>query len=197
MDKNLTHLLKPEIYLCKINSPVSDDIFFRLFSILNNEEKERILKKKSRKNAELSLIGNLLAKTAIKNCANIPIKEQKFILAEHGKPCLDGFCGVHFSISHSKDYAVCAVFGSPVGIDIEKIRSCPQTLMKKVCSPEELDFLLKSENQDSGFIKLWSQKEAAIKKSGGCIALSKLKSCNKEKNINSIKIDGYWLSVCY
>lgn len=196
MDINLTHLSKPQIYLCKINPPVSDDVFFKLLSALNDKEKEKILKK-SRKNAELSLIGNLLAKTAIKKCTNIPVKDQIFISAEHGKPYLEGFRGVHFGISHSKDYAVCAVFSSPVGIDIEKIRSCPQSLAKKVCSSEELDFLLKSENQASDFIKLWSQKEAAIKKNGRGILLSELKNCNKEKNIYSEKIDGYWLSVCY
>ena len=41
-------------------------------------------------------------------------------IAEGGKPYLVSEPGVHFSLSHSGDWAVCAIGDHPLGVDIEK-----------------------------------------------------------------------------
>lgn len=56
-----------------------------------------------------------------------------------GKPYLTDRTDVHFNISHSRNYAVCAVSDRPVGIDIEFIREIDIRVIKrflKNCTPE-------------------------------------------------------------
>ena len=43
----------------------------------------------------------------------------RFIYNGNGKPALEGFPEIHFSLSHCKQAVVCAVSELPVGIDVE------------------------------------------------------------------------------
>ena len=45
--------------------------------------------------------------------------ERMLTKGENGKPYLHGYPEIHFNISHSGAYAVCALAGIPVGIDIQ------------------------------------------------------------------------------
>ncbi len=45
---------------------------------------------------------------------------------EKGKPYFENQDNLHFSISHSSEYAACVIGNIPCGIDIEKISSIPQ-----------------------------------------------------------------------
>lgn len=64
------------------------------------------------------LVGEILAKTAIKKTFGIDIAKQNFTYTGHGKPYLLNYPDVHFNISHSGEYVACAVADSPVGVDI-------------------------------------------------------------------------------
>ena len=87
-------------------------------------------------------------------------------LNENGKPYLD-FC--YFSISHSGDFAVCAVSDFPVGVDIEHMQQLKKREKYMLFTPIESEYVNKSDSLNR-FYTLWTRKEAYIKAKGGVIA---------------------------
>ena len=117
-----------------------------------------------------------------------------FSTDNNGKPYLCNFKDIYFNLSHSGDYVVCVVSNKPVGIDIQKIINVEDLLMRRVCSEKEYEKIIESKDINNEFTKLWTQKEAVLKKSGIGIN-GDLKNCLKNINIQSFKLDNYWLSI--
>ncbi|MCR5421453.1 MAG: 4'-phosphopantetheinyl transferase superfamily protein [Lachnospiraceae bacterium] len=69
---------------------------------------------------------------------------------------------IHFSLSHSGDYAVCVLNDSPIGIDIESFRENTDNIAKRFFSPKELKY----SKDVPGFFKIWTLKESFMKITG-------------------------------
>lgn len=187
--------MTPEIYLVKVNSPIDENTFQYLLKFVHTEKRERILKQKIKQNADNMLIGEILAKIAVKKTFGIDIAKQKFAYSEYGKPYLLNYSNVHFNISHSGEYVACAVSDKPIGIDIQKIGEYNADVAKRVCNEKELVQIENSSDKASEFTKLWTQKEAVLKMHGTGIASGDIKNCLNNHNVESEKIEDYWVSV--
>lgn len=89
-------------------------------------------------------------------------------IAEGGKPYLVSEPGVHFSLSHSGDWAVCAIGDHPLGVDIEKCEPGRPDIASRFFHRDEvryLNSLLPSMREDA-FYKLWTLKESFVKATG-------------------------------
>ena len=75
---------------------------------------------------------------------------------------------VHFSLSHSGEYAVCAYGDRPLGIDFQKIRDTIPKHIKKILSKSEEMFLnsLEPYQKIEAFYRIWARKESLIKWDG-------------------------------
>lgn len=93
---------------------------------------------------------------------------------ENGKPHLAGGRSVHFNLSHSGTMAVCAVSGSPVGVDIERERHFSRRLSEYVFRPEEIRYVHEryGSSADAGFTELWTVKESVMKYFGAGIRMA-------------------------
>ncbi len=90
--------------------------------------------------------------------------DYEFTYNENGKPLLP-FC--YFSISHSGNYAVCAVSDNPVGVDTEVIRDIPFRNDYRLFTLEEVIYVNASEKEHNlRFFEVWTKKEAYIKAKG-------------------------------
>lgn len=106
---------------------------------------------------------------------------------ENGKPYLD-FC--FFSISHSGDFAVCAVSDFPVGVDIERMKGFKQRDKYMLFTPMESEYVNKSDPENR-FFTLWTRKEAYIKAKGGKISdAAKVELVTSELKLKD-KYDGF------
>ena len=87
-------------------------------------------------------------------------------VTERGKPYFrDG--DWHFSISHTKKHAFCALSEAPVGIDGEEAdRNINLRLAEKILSPSEKAQFDRAEDKRAALLKFWVLKEAAAKRSG-------------------------------
>lgn len=95
------------------------------------------------------------------------IEEQPvFEYGEHGKPLLAGHPDIHFNLSHCREAAICVVSHEPVGVDIESIRPLKESLARYVMNDEEMAQILHAENPALEFTRLWTRKEAVVKRSG-------------------------------
>ena len=86
--------------------------------------------------------------------------------SEQGKPHFPDHPDLHFNLSHSGNYALCALDEHPVGVDIELIRPHHPRLSQRICSAEELAWLDGQEAPLSALCQLWARKEALVKYHG-------------------------------
>lgn len=75
---------------------------------------------------------------------------------EGGKPFFPDFPHIQFNLSHSHGAAVCALHHFSVGVDVEKLRPAPRRLAMGM--------------EDEAFFRLWTAKEATVKRQGKGIA---------------------------
>ena len=138
----------------------------------------------------------LLAKT-FKNEFHENTSELRYKKDEKGRPYFENRTDIRFSLSHSGEYAVCAVSNEgDIGVDIEKIPT--DTKYEKV-KERFLSDGEKNRAGDSaeGFATVWTRKEAYYKYKGGQITdLDSEK--DKDVTYETFDIDGeYKISVCY
>ena len=89
----------------------------------------------------------------------------QLVMADNGKPYLIGL-PFHFSFSHCKGYAACAVDDKPVGIDIEIIHPRIAKVAHKFLNDQEKAMIaaLDEKDQLNQLAFLWAAKEAMYKK---------------------------------
>jgi len=89
----------------------------------------------------------------------------QLVMADNGKPYLIGL-PFHFSFSHCKGYAACAVDDKPIGIDIEIIHPRILKVAHKFLNEKEKSMIADLEQMDqlNQLAFLWAAKEAMYKK---------------------------------
>ena len=122
-----------------------------------------------------------------------------FKYGNHGKPFLQGYDGVHFSMSHCSNAVVCAVADFPLGVDVESLRPYNARLARYTMNDEELSFIESSPFSDVEFIRLWTMKEAVAKLSGRGISNLKNLLVGFNGNLKCVEEleKGYIYSVAY
>ena len=191
--------------LCKFNiNELSNEDFERYRMHMSAERRDRLDKLRFDEDKKRSLGGYMLAVRTLSEISGLA--ESDIVISEdgNGKP----FCehsDLHFSISHSGDFAVCAVGDRPVGVDIEKIRKVNMQSARRFASekeliyifghlPEKADFESNFPDTLERFFEVWTKKEAYGKMIGTGI-------CYDMKNADisdavCFSEDGYIIAVC-
>ena len=83
----------------------------------------------------------------------------------NGKLFLTGYSNLHVNLSHSGDYAVCAISDKPVGIDIQHCK--PYDGMITHCMhKDEISYIETNKNPSDAFYEVWTKKESLFKACG-------------------------------
>lgn len=106
-----------------------------------------------------SILGDVMMLTCIMEMTYSDLQSIKIEYSEHGKPYCTSH-NVHFSISHSGEYVICVADNKKVGADIERIKTVPDTLVKKIFSKDEAAWVGTSAER---FFEIWTAKEAYLK----------------------------------
>ncbi len=115
-----------------------------------------------------TVAGELLARYSVGQYLVNPAQEIILLFGEKGKPHIGNLENVHFNISHSGHYVVCAVADTEIGIDVERIRNVNLRIAERFFSPSEIDDLMAcdEETRMQYFITLWTIKESYLKAIG-------------------------------
>lgn len=90
----------------------------------------------------------------------------KICLGNRGKPYFEG-SPWHFSLSHTRGHAFCALSRTPVGIDAEELdRDIDLRLADKILSPGEKERFDAAADPRLALLTFWVLKEAAAKLTG-------------------------------
>ena len=91
-----------------------------------------------------------------------------FSVGENGKPYIENV-PVHFNLSHSGTFALCAVSDHEVGCDIERIARADLKIAKRFFTASEYASILAAPTEDEQnivFFRLWTLKESFLKVTG-------------------------------
>jgi 4'-phosphopantetheinyl transferase len=189
-----------EVYAVKLDKLIEKPKSNELILYLPEEKQDRIKRFYNQKDADRSLIADILIRAIIIRKTGISNKDIVFYNNEWNKPFLKDFNNFHFNISHSGNWVVCAIDDSSVGIDIEKIHLVEDyDIAKRFFSKAEYEALLRknSSQRMSFFYDLWSIKESYVKWVGKGLSIP-LDSFSIYLEDNAIKlITDNQYDICY
>ena len=107
----------------------------------------------------------------------INVSNLKVEFNENGKPLIEG---INFNISHSHNLVAVAISSHEVGIDLELIEDKDNSkIAKKIMNEEEYQKYLKNKEY---FYKVWTKKEAYLKRKGLALDFA----LNKDQKIEDV-----------
>lgn len=135
-----------------------------------------------------------------------PFDEQNIIKAKNGKPYLID-SSLFFNISHTNGLICCGISDSEIGVDCECIRDFNIKLLDKVCTHDEKQNILGSNDIKTSFFTHWVLKESYCKFTGQGISFNfrNIDFSLHDHNIQSARddiyfdvkfIDRFVISVC-
>lgn len=170
------------------------------------ERKEKILRYKLEQSRKQSLGAGLLLKWALKKHG---AAVEQLSYGVNGKPEAEG---VFFNLSHSGQWAVCAIGDGPVGCDVEEIASVREGIAERFFTENEVQHLaqFEGERRNEEFFRLWTLKESYMKMTGEGMSLGldrfefdmdgqptvKRDGEVCDCHIKEYKLPGYKLAVC-
>lgn len=156
---------KPKLSVFDARTLEDGSLYAKLYDAVSPQRRQKIDTLRFQKDRRLSLAAGHLLEQGLQE---LGVEEYEIQYGEYGKPYLQNIPDLHFSLSHSGNYAVCVFYHRPVGVDIQQIRPVSPALLKRVCTQEERRFL---EAQDpekvpEAFCRLWTAKESFMKLEG-------------------------------
>lgn len=155
-----------EVYLMQASVFADETLFRKGMQLVSAERAEKIRNFKNPAVARLSLGAGVLLAVVLEKHGR-KWEQDAIIQGEYGKPFLPN-TDFHFSLSHSGEYALCAVSDAPVGVDLQKVKETIPSKTKRILSSEEEQYLqtLPDTQKIEWFYRLWSRKESLIKWDG-------------------------------
>lgn len=102
-------------------------------------------------------------------------REMEYEIGTFGKPSLRYYEDIHFSLSHSGNYAICSIGDREVGNDVEFIKEGRMKVADRFFTEEELRWVYAVEDQsqrEERMFRIWTIKESFMKVTGRGMNLS-------------------------
>ena len=149
------------IYLFQELSTFSAQSFEKSLQLLPPERREYVLHFKQPEDQKRSVLAWLLLAYGLRKEYGMEAVPEVRKTAS-GKPFFSGKNMPYFNLSHSGDFVGCALHNQEIGLDIQKITEPRDSLIRRVCTPDELASLKSSLD----FCRIWAMKESAVKLTG-------------------------------
>ncbi len=140
-------------------------------ALLSTDEQERAHRFHFERDRTSFVVARSRVRKILGTCLGVAPDQIRFRYGTRGKPEIaEPARDLHFNLSHSGDWAVLAVAGDPIGVDLEKIdpRVRITELARRFFSAEDLEWLLAQPEQlrQRAFFRLWVTREAWLKATG-------------------------------
>lgn len=194
-----------DLYIAGINEIPIDDYEY-LTDRMSEYRRKKAIKYKIEQDKRLSILSSHLLDKALKKYG-LAEKNMKYSVNEFGKPYFANAEDLHFSISHSGDYAMVVMSDKKIGCDIQQLKEINISIVDRFFSDEEREYVKSTED----FFRVWTLKESFIKAIGKGLSLPLNSFCIKELSTAEPyceyngrlyrfkefdKIKGYKIAVC-
>lgn len=139
---------------------ISPEAVPQILVSLPSARREKVLSLREERKRLQSLAAGLVSRNLL---ASVGISDSLLAYKESGKPYIQNHPEWHISISHSGQYAVCAVSRSPVVVDIQRHGKIYPSILSRGYTPKERELCLRAQNQERTFYDLWARKECKAK----------------------------------
>ena len=153
-----------EVYLLNCNCFSDQELFLKGMGMVSSFRRKKVNHAKSPQAKYHRLGAGVLLDFALQRRGRFE-KEMEYKVDENGKPFFANCSNLFFSLSHSGDWAVCALSNKQVGVDVQVHSEYNARISERCFSKEDALALtrLTKKEQDREFTKLWVRKEACVK----------------------------------
>ena len=139
-----------KVYVTNITPLMNSDVYRYYYDRVGKYRQEKADRLKSAEDRARSVGAGAVLRFAVEDSTDLNYDLLDFKTTESGKPYIEND-PIFISLSHSGDYAVCAVSDSPIGVDIEQEREFSQKIKERFAKS----------------VLEWTKKEAKGKLTGG------------------------------
>ena len=153
---------------------LTEELFEHLIKLCPQALYRRLNRFVNHNDVKRCLLGYLLARWAISIETSQPLSTITIEKDKYGKPQCLTTPSIHFSISHSGPFVVCAVDDELIGIDVETVRQVNLSIIDDCFASNEQEYLLRTNDSgdsseaehNSTFFEIWTKKESYLKRDG-------------------------------
>ena len=158
--------METRLALASVEALRDPAVFALGLSTVSEQRREKVARLRAEVPRLLSLGAALLLDRMLADAGFPPAGA--FAFGEQGKPYLPDRPDVHFSLSHSGTWVLCALSDAELGCDVEGTRRFDPALARRFFHPDETAWLLSlpPREQDAAFLRLWTLKESYLKAVG-------------------------------
>lgn len=136
----------------------------KAYPLVSADRQKKISSYRFDKDKKLSCGVYLLLKKLLDE---INITNPLFKTEKYGKAYISNHSDIHFNVSHSGKYVVCAIADTPVGVDIEyNDPEIDLNIAKLYFFNSEYRRIIESDNSSNEFFNYWVLKESYMKYTG-------------------------------
>lgn len=184
----------------ELSATIDTPQFEKLLSLVPEEKQEKVSRFRFDIDKKLSLYSEVILRSILCQKLHQSNGEIAFQIGEQGKPYLSGD-PVFFNLSHTRNAIAVAVSHTPVGIDLERVETCPLQVADRFFTANERAYICSDlHGRDGRFYEIWTKKEAYIKYSGKGLSVA-LPSFDVLENktlplLKTVCLNGYAVSIC-
>lgn len=159
--------MRTRVFLAS-TKPLEDPVLYdRLYAAASETRKKKIDRCRFLSDRMQLLAAESLLQLAWRE-AGRPADAFSYAYGRNGKPYFPDAPELHFSLSHSGEYAMLAVSDAEIGCDIERIRHVRDGVARRILTPEEYAALppCGEPARDEQFTRFWVAKESCFKACG-------------------------------
>lgn len=150
-----------------------ETLFHEMLNLLSPYRQQKIALLKHEKDKNRSLGAGIALNHALEMYG---LKERsiEYKFGEWGKPSFKYHPNIHFSLSHSGDYAICSIGDRAIGNDIELVKQGHLKVADRFFAGEELAWMRKEPDDEEitqRMFRIWTMKESFLKATGKGISL--------------------------
>lgn len=160
-------------YYIDVTQFENETLFQEKLNLLSPYRQQKIALLRHEKDRNRSLGAGLALDHALE-IYGLKEKSMEYEFGEWGKPVLKYQPNIHFSLSHSGDYAICSIGDRPMGNDIEGVRQGRLKVADRFFAKEELEWMYAVEDEEEvtqRMFRIWTMKESFLKATGKGISL--------------------------
>ena len=160
-------------YYIDVTQLENEVLFHDKLNLLSPFRQQKIALLKHEKDKNRSLGAGIALDHALETYG-LREKSVEYEFGEWGKPSLKYHPNIHFSLSHSGNYAICSIGDKPMGNDIELIKQGRLKVADRFFAKEELDWMYAVEDEEEitqRMFRIWTMKESFLKATGMGISL--------------------------
>ena len=160
-------------YYIDVTQFEDEELFQEKLNLLSPYRQQKIALLKHEKDKNRSLGAGIALDHALETYG---LRERgiEYEFGEWGKPSLKYQPNIHFSLSHSGDYAICSIGDKPMGNDIELIRPGRLKVADRFFAKEELDWMYAVQDEEEitrRRFRIRTLKESYLTATGKVISL--------------------------